>query len=84
MPSTPLTESSQFSEKDLADRFNYHPPKSEERRQAHQTVREECLLLARQLNGILPDGREKALAVTNLEQVMFWANAALARTPDSE
>jgi hypothetical protein len=28
---------------------------------------------------MVPEGREKALALTNLEQVMFWANAAIAR-----
>lgn len=33
------------------------------------------------LNARLPEGRETALAFTNLEQVMFWANAAMARQP---
>jgi len=32
-------------------------------------------------NDVVPDGREMSLAITNLEQVMFWANAALARQP---
>lgn len=42
-------------------------------------VREQCRMLAHDLNDWLPEGREKALAITNLEQVMFWANAAIAR-----
>ena len=28
-----------------------------------------------------PPSRELSLALTNLEQVMFWANAAIARNP---
>jgi hypothetical protein len=28
---------------------------------------------------MLPDGREKALAFTHLEEVTMWANAAIAR-----
>lgn len=28
---------------------------------------------------IVPDGREKSMALTKLEEVMFWANAGIAR-----
>jgi len=33
-----------------------------------------------ELNEIIPDGREKSLAITHLEEVMFWSNAGLARS----
>lgn len=66
---------------DLANRFRYHPPVTATRQQDHERVRELCWDLANQLNAMLPEGREKAVAVTNLEQVMFWANAAIARQP---
>lgn len=69
--------------KELANRFEYHPPLTENRRNAHETVREACWGLAHDLALTLPEGREKSLAITNLEQAMFWANAALARTPDT-
>jgi hypothetical protein len=64
---------------DIDNRFAFHPPDSEEKATAHTAVRMLCRNLAESLNERLPEGREKALAITNLEQAMFWANAALAR-----
>jgi hypothetical protein len=64
---------------DLKNRFEYHAPKDDATRQLHEFVRDRCLSLAVALNDVLPEGREKSLAITNLEQVMFWANAAIAR-----
>jgi hypothetical protein len=71
-----------MEQQDLVNRFNYHPPLTEDRRETHATIRSELLDVAEWLNEQLPDGREKSLAVTKLEEAMFWANAALARTPD--
>ena len=67
---------------DLVNRFSFHPADSEVKRRAHEHVRSRCLYLAQILNEDLPEGREKSLAITNLEQVMFWANAAIARQGD--
>jgi hypothetical protein len=64
---------------DLTRRFSYHPADTQEKREAHEHVRAACLTLSLQLDELLPDGREKSLAITNLEQTMFWANAAVAR-----
>jgi hypothetical protein len=63
---------------DLYHRFAYHPPSRDDVRQNHELVRAECYRLAQILDA-LPDGREKALALTKIEEVMFWANAAIAR-----
>ena len=64
---------------DLETRFSFHPANSEEKKQAHETVRNTCLRVATDFNNQLPEGREKALVITHLEEVMFWANAAIAR-----
>jgi hypothetical protein len=64
---------------DIEHRFAFHPADTQRRQLVHGDVRRLCLDLAERLNDLLPEGREKSLAVTNLEQVMFWANAAVAR-----
>lgn len=42
-------------------------------------VRQKCWRLAEELTRLAPESRELSLAITNLEQVMFWTNAAIAR-----
>lgn len=64
---------------DINWRFEYHPATTEADMDSHARIRALCGALASALNDVLPDGREKSLAMTNLEQTMFWANAAIAR-----
>lgn len=63
---------------DLENRFTHHPP-SGEKIKAHEAIREDCKRLAYTLKNNMPPSREASLALTNLEQAMFWANAAIAR-----
>lgn len=65
--------------KDLENRFAYHKPDSDARIKGHETVRASCYELAKLLNVLVPEGREKSLATTHLEDVMMWANAGIAR-----
>ena len=69
---------------ELEHRFLYHRPKNEDIADAHQDVRWQIGNVARQFGLKLPDSREKSLALTKLEEAMFWANAAIARIKNYE
>ena len=64
---------------DIDNRFAFHPA-NDEKGKSHECVRSECRKLAYYLNELLSEGREKSLAVTHLEEVMMWSNAAIARS----
>ena len=63
---------------DITNRFTYHAP-TEEDVVTYTTIRDRAKDYAIFLNKTLPESREKSLAITNLEEVVFWANAAVAR-----
>jgi hypothetical protein len=65
---------------DLQHRFHFHPA-DKARQDMHAEVRDSCYQAALTLFVLLPEGREKALVMTKLEEAMFWANAAVARAP---
>jgi len=58
-------------QKDMIKRFSFHPAKDEQTKEAHEKIRNECLKLTSYINKLVPDGREKALALTHLEEVMM-------------
>ena len=64
---------------DIANRFDFHPADTPERQKAHENVRHMFKQVALNLNAWLVEGHEKSLAVTRLEEAMFWANASIAR-----
>lgn len=65
-------------------RFSFHAANTQAKRDAHTDVRRQCRHLAEVINSLAPDGREKSLAITHLEEVMFWGNAALARDDNDD
>ena len=67
--------------KDIENRFTYHSP-NESRVKKYSTIRDNAKGLAHMLNDRCPDSREKSLALTKLEECVFWANAAIARNEE--
>lgn len=59
-------------------RFQHYAP-SPETTEVHHEVRRTVRTAASNLADILPECREKSLAITALEEAMYWANAAIAR-----
>lgn len=68
-----------LTDNELENRFKYHPPSNNNIASFHEVVRHELHKVAQQFNDILPHCRESSLAITKLEEAMFWANAAIAR-----
>jgi hypothetical protein len=68
-----------MSMEDIKHRFKFHAATTQEKRDEHTSIRSLTGELAAVYDGFLPDGREKSVAITKLEEAMFWANAAIAR-----
>ena len=64
---------------ELANRFAYHKPSNTFVAESHERVRSYLGQMAQEFAVALPESREKSLAITKLEEAMFWANAAIAR-----
>lgn len=63
---------------DLENRFTYHAPKPGQA-EIYTAIREKAKELAYLIEASCPVSREKSLAVTKLEEAVFWANASVAR-----
>lgn len=67
------------TDEELRHRAAYHPPRTQETITAHETVRANITDLTLEWNAALPEGREKSMALSFLDQAMWAANAAIAR-----
>ena len=67
------------SKTDIDKRFDYHAP-STTREAKHHGIRAFYKGLAEYIIDTTPEGREQSLALTALEESMFWANASIARS----
>ena len=60
--------------------FTYHKPGPNDPAK-YVSIRALAKEMSLELRRLCPPGRELSLARTNLEQAVFWANAAIARSP---
>lgn len=64
----------------IAHRFGYHPPSTPQVIAAHERIRREMADLAKSMNELIPDCREKAKVMNRIDEAAMFANAAVART----
>ena len=65
-------------QEDLENRFTYHAPQEGQVSRYNQ-IRLDAKRFADVIVFLCPPSREQSLALTNLEQAVMWANAAIAR-----
>ena len=66
-----------ISDGELENRFGYHAANSTTI-PLHEQVRTRFYELAIWMNDMLPEGREKSLAFTALQEAAMWSNGAVA------
>lgn len=64
---------------ELDRRYHHHPPNDQGVIDRHIEIRRACMNLAYIIGQLVPEGRERSLALTHTEEVMMWANAGIAR-----
>lgn len=69
--------------KELENRFTYHAPASNQVKR-YFILRKAVLTLATEIVTLTPPSREQSIALTKLDEVMFFANASIARTEKVE
>lgn len=62
----------------LENRYLFHAPKGDQAGR-YEAIRAKCLELAQFIKANTPVSREQSTAYTKLDEVMFFANAAIAR-----
>ena len=67
-----------LTEAEYEKRFTFHPVKGDQG-DRYQRLRAAYGELAKLVDELAPDSREKSVALTELETSNFWANAAIAR-----
>lgn len=65
---------------DLENRFTYHAP-GPGQPEMYEQIRFAGLGFALLIDRFAPESRELSLAITKIEEAVFWANAAIARGP---
>lgn len=65
-----------MTQKEIENNFTYHSP-TPEMQAKFPILRNKAKELALLIEELVPNGREKALAHTKLQEVIMWANAGI-------
>lgn len=68
-----------MSDRALLDRFDYNPNVDDVGKGAMLLIRDAAKTLATMIDAAPGDARCLALAITNLEQAVMWANKGISR-----
>jgi hypothetical protein len=68
---------------DITHRFTNHPPENPAVSEALDSTTRWMIELGEFILRTVPPGRERALALTNLEQTSMWMKAGIARNQDA-
>lgn len=74
-----ITDDLALNNRQIENNFKYHAPKPGQP-EIYQQIRDKAKELAYLIDLKVPEGREKALAFTKLEECVMWANAGIARS----
>lgn len=67
-----------ITDEQLKNWHGYHPPSDPSIVEAHERVRAEFLALATSMNGLLPEGPDKTVALRAIRDAAMQCNAAIA------
>lgn len=66
----------------IVHKYAHHAPRTEERVRAHEELRRKATEFALMLERLLPDSREKSIAIADFDHAIWAAHAALALYAD--
>lgn len=75
---TEITAETSSLLRELENQFTYHMAEGEQPLR-YAAVRGQCLELAKLIVVLCPESTERDIAIERLNEVMFWANGAIAR-----
>jgi hypothetical protein len=62
---------------ELLGRFSAHNSENRFKDEALESMYEQFYIFSRQIDAMISDGREKSLAMTKLEEAMFWVKKSI-------
>lgn len=73
-----MQEANKQADAQIENKFTYHAPKDGQP-EKYEALRAQLKAAAYLIQSLCPESRERSVAMTKLEEAMFWANASVAR-----